>query len=124
MMLAIAAGGAVGALGRHWISTGVQTLAGHPFPLGTLAVNVLGCAILGCLIVLMALVWSPTQEIRAFLTVGMMGALTTFSAFSVEVVLMMERGEWFHAALYIAASVILSVGAMVLAMAGMRWALT
>ena len=122
-MLAIAAGGAVGALGRYWISTAVQTLAGHQFPLGTLAVNVLGCAALGVLIVLMALVWSPTQEVRAFLTVGMMGALTTFSAFSVEVILMMERGEWLHAALYIAASVILSIGAMVLAMAGMRWVL-
>jgi CrcB protein len=123
MILSIAAGGAIGALGRHWISAGVQTLTSIHFPLGTLAVNVLGCLILGALVVLMALVWSPSQELRAFLTVGMMGALTTFSTFSVEVVLMMERGEWLHAGLYVVASVFLSIGAMMLAMAGMRWVL-
>jgi len=123
MILSIAAGGAIGALGRHWISAGVQTLTGIHFPLGTLAVNVLGCLILGALVVLMALVWSPSQELRAFLTVGMMGALTTFSTFSVEVVLMMERGEWLHAGLYVVASVFLSIGAMMLAMAGMRFVL-
>lgn len=124
MILSIAAGGAIGALGRHWISAGVQNWTGVQFPLGTLAVNILGCLILGTLVVLMALVWSPSQELRAFLTVGMMGALTTFSTFSVEVVLMMERGEWLHAGLYVAASVLLSIGAMMLAMTGMRWVLT
>ena len=123
MILSIAAGGAIGALGRHWVSTAVQSLTGIQFPFGTLAVNILGCAILGGLIMAMALVWSPSQEVRAFLTVGMMGALTTFSTFSMEVVLMIERGEWLHAGLYVAGSVILSIGATMLAMAGMRWVL-
>ena len=120
VMLSVALGGAIGAVGRYWISTQVSHMAGMAFPWGTLAVNVLGCAIMGALVELMALVWSPSQELRAFLTVGMMGALTTFSAFSVEVVLMLERDQWMTAALYISLSVILSVGAMLGAMAMLR----
>lgn len=124
MILSIAAGGAIGALGRHWIAGFVQHLTGATFPLGTLAVNVLGCIVLGALVVLMALVWSPSQEMRGFLTVGMMGALTTFSTFSVEIVLMIERGDWGQAGLYVLASVLLCVGAMMASMAAMRWAVS
>jgi CrcB protein len=120
VMLSVALGGAVGAVGRYWISTLVAHAVGAAFPWGTLAVNVLGCAAMGALIQLMAFVWSPPEELRALLTVGMMGALTTFSAFSVEIVLMLERGQWLTAALYIVLSVVLSVGAMLLAMAAMR----
>ena len=111
---------AVGAVGRYWISTQVAHVAGTAFPWGTLAVNILGCAIMGALIQFMTFVWSPSEELRAFLTVGMMGALTTFSAFSVEVVLMLERGQWMMSALYIALSVILSISAMLLSMALLR----
>ena len=123
-MLSVALGGAVGAVGRYWISTQVGHLMGTAFPWGTLAVNILGCAIMGALVQLMAFVWSPPEELRALLTVGMMGALTTFSAFSIEIVLMMERGHWLTAALYIVLSVVLSVGAMLLAMAALRAVLT
>jgi len=124
VMLSVALGGAVGAVGRYWISTQVGHLMGTAFPWGTLAVNILGCAIMGALVQLMAFVWSPPEELRALLTVGMMGALTTFSAFSIEIVLMMERGHWLTAALYIVLSVVLSVGAMLLAMAALRAVLT
>ena len=120
MVLAVACGGALGAVGRHLISSYMQTLAGNSFPWGTLVVNVLGCAILGTLVTVFAHVWSPSQEMRAFLTVGMMGALTTFSAFSLEVVLMIERAQWVMAGGYVAASVILCVAAILLSMAGMR----
>ena len=111
MTLSVALGGAIGAVGRYWISTWVFRAVGGTFPWATLAVNILGCAIMGLLIELMALIWSPTDYLRAFLTVGLLGALTTFSAFSLEVVLMLERGEWFYALLYILASVVLCVGA-------------
>jgi len=124
MILSIAAGGAVGALGRHWIAGGIQSLVGASFPFGTLAVNVIGCCVIGALVVLMAQVWSPSQEMRAFLTVGMLGALTTFSTFSMEVVLMTERGDYFFAGFYVIASVILSVGAVFASMATMRWFLS
>jgi CrcB protein len=120
MVLAVACGGALGAVGRYLISSFMQTVAGNAFPWGTLTVNVLGCAIVGALVTVLANIWSPTQEIRAFLTVGMMGALTTFSAFSLEVVLMIERAQWVMAAGYVAASVILCVAAILLSMAGMR----
>ncbi len=124
MIFSIAAGGAIGALGRHWIAGGIQSSLGLSFPFGTLAVNVIGCAVMGSLVVSMAQFWSPTQEVRAFLTVGMLGALTTFSTFSMEVVLLTERGELLQAGLYVIASVILSVGAVFASMAAMRWILT
>src|SRR5690606_22589213 len=98
----------------------VQSVAGGSFPWGTLFVNVLGSAVLGVLVELMALVWSPAEEVRAFLTVGMLGALTTFSAYSLELVLMMQRGEWISAALYMTVSVVFSVGALLTAMAAIR----
>lgn len=123
MLFSVAAGGAVGAVARYWLSGQFQHLFGNSLPWGTLAVNVLGCAVLGILVQLMALVWSPAAELRAFLTVGLLGAMTTFSAFSLEVILMIETGDWFSAALYVALSVILSVGALMLALVSMRYLL-
>ena len=114
ILLAIALGGAVGAVGRHLVAAQVTQLFGNAFPLGTLTVNVVGSFVMGCLIETMAQVWAPANEVRAFLTVGMLGAFTTFSTFSMEVVLLAERGH--HAAMagYILLSVVLSVGALFL----------
>ena len=120
MVFAVACGGAIGAMGRYFISNYFQTVAGNTFPLGTLTVNVLGCAILGVLFAALSSIWAPSQEIRAFLTVGMMGAFTTFSAFSLEVVLMIERAQWVLAGTYIIASVVLCVGVLLLSILGMR----
>ena len=112
MVMAIAAGGAIGAVTRHYLSHQVVLWAGHGFPWGTLAVNVIGSFLMGVLIELLALAWSPSQEMQAFLSVGLLGALTTFSAFSMDVVLLQERGATVLAALYVGASVALSVGAL------------
>jgi len=111
MTLSVALGGAIGAVSRYWISGFVCEAVGGAFPWATLTVNVLGCSILGVLIQLMALVWSPSEHLRVFLTVGLLGALTTFSAFSLEAVLMLERGDWLIAMLYILFSAALCVGA-------------
>jgi CrcB protein len=119
MVFAVACGGALGAVGRYLLSNYLQT-AGDTFPWGTLTANVLGCAILGLLFGALLNFWSPTQETRAFLTVGILGAFTTFSAFSLEVVLMIERAQWVLAGTYIIASVVLCVGVMLLSMLGMR----
>lgn len=116
MTLSVALGGAIGAASRYWISAFVYKAVGGAFPWATLTVNVLGCAILGVLIQLMALAWSPSGQLRAFLTVGLLGALTTFSAFSLEMVLMLERGDWLNAMLYILLSVVLCVGATIMTM--------
>lgn len=109
ILLSVAAGGAVGAVGRYLIMSQVGHWFGAGFPFATLAVNVLGSFILGSLVEIMALVWSPSEEIRAMLVVGLLGALTTFSTFSMDIYFLMERGEAWSAGLYVAASVLLCV---------------
>jgi CrcB protein len=117
MLVAIALGGAAGALGRHFVAAGMAAMLGSGFPWGTLTVNVVGSFVMGALVETMALAWSPPLEWRALLTVGLLGAFTTFSTFSLDTVTLYQRGETGLAALYIVASFALSVGALV---AGMR----
>ncbi len=123
LILAIALGGAIGALGRHFVAGQVASLLGIAFPYGTLAVNVVGSFVMGCLAEAMAVAWSPSPELRALLTVGILGAFTTFSTFSLEVMLLIERGQPAVAALYITLSVLFSVGALFLGLTIMRAAL-
>ena len=120
MIFAVACGGALGAVGRYLLQNYLQMVAGNGFPWGTLTVNILGCVILGFLFSALLNFWSPTQEFRAFLTVGLVGAFTTFSAFSLEVVLMIERAQWVLAGTYILVSVVLCVGALFLSILGAR----
>ena len=117
LLAAIALGGAIGALGRHFVAAGMIAMLGHGFPWGTLAVNVIGSFAMGALVETTALVWSPSLELRALMTVGLLGAFTTFSTFSLDTVLLYERGETALAAAYIVLSFALSVGAL---FAGMR----
>lgn len=120
----IAAGGAVGALARYGVMVLAAQLWGGAFPWGTLTVNVVGSFILGVLIEAFALVWSAGEGVRAFLVVGMLGAFTTFSTFSLDVVTLYERGAMAAAAAYVLASVILSVLAVFAALALARAVLT
>lgn len=122
-VLYIALGGAIGAVGRYAVVSAVGAL-GHGFPYGTLVVNILGSAILGGLVEVFALYWSPSQELRAMIVVGMLGAFTTFSTFSLDVVTLFNRGEAVLAFAYVVASVVLSVGAFWLGMSIMRQILT
>jgi CrcB protein len=112
MILAVALGGALGSVGRYVIAGTIMRSVGGVFPWGTLAVNVIGGLIMGALIELMALAWSPTPALRAFLTVGLLGGFTTFSAFSLETATMIERGAWGPAGAYVATSVIASIGGL------------
>lgn len=120
LILAIAAGGALGAVARHFVSVQAAAWFGSSFPIGTLTVNVVGSFIMGVLVETMALAWSTSGELRAFLTVGILGAFTTFSTFSLDVATLVERGETLSAGLYVAASVVLSIGALFLGLAVMR----
>ena len=86
IILTVAAGGATGAVARYLLASQIGTWTGGGFPWGTFVVNVLGCAIMGLLTELFALAWSPSPEMRAFLTVGILGGFTTFSAFANETV--------------------------------------
>jgi CrcB protein len=124
IIAAVAAGGALGAVGRHFVVAQVTHWAGNGFPLGVLTANVLGSFAMGLLIELGALVWSPSPELRAFLAVGFLGAFTTFSTFSMDTVLLYERGAIWQCAGYIVASVVFSVGAFFLALGLVRAAAT
>ena len=107
--IAVALGGALGALARYWIVVRFEHWLGAGFPFGTLTANVLGAFLMGVLIELMALVWSPSGELRALLTVGILGSFTTFSALSVDTLMLVEAGAPAQAALYALASVALSL---------------
>jgi len=120
MLLSVAAGGAIGASGRYLVSVLVTRVAGHGFPYATFIENVLGCLLLGALVEFMALHWSPSQEMRAFLVIGVLGAFTTFSAFSLDAVSLFERGQLGLAGIYVAGSVVLSLAGFVAGMMALR----
>ncbi len=117
--IAVALGGALGAVARYLMVGGFEHWLGAGFPYGTLTANVLGSLLMGMLIELLALVWSPSPELRALLTVGLLGSFTTFSGLSLETLLLFEAGTPGLAALYALASVLLSLLAI---FAGMRFA--
>jgi CrcB protein len=109
--LAIAAGGAVGALLRYWVSSGVHVLLGRGFPYGTLVVNVLGSLLMGYLYILMIERLALGAEWRAFALVGLLGAFTTFSTFSIETLLLMEQADYARAMANVLVSVLACVAA-------------
>lgn len=119
-ILAVGAGGAIGAIARHFVAGSVMRVLGAGFPYGTLAVNILGAFVMGALVEAFALRLSLSQTAQAFLTVGVLGGFTTFSAFSLEVALLIERHEWGPAFIYATASVILSVLALFAGLATVR----
>ncbi len=106
--LAVALGGALGALGRWSATSWIQTRTGLAFPWGTLAVNVVGALLLGVAYGAFEQLRLP-PELRAFLTVGFLGAFTTFSTFSYETVLLMQGGHTARAVGYVAGSVIAGI---------------
>ncbi len=120
LLISVALGGAVGAVSRVLMTSAAGHWLGHGFPFGTLIVNILGSFLLGCLIEVMALVWSPGEEIRAFLVIGILGSFTTFSTFSLDTFILIERGNYLAVAGYIGGSVVVSVLAFVLGMAVFR----
>jgi len=120
---AVAIGGALGSVARYATMIGVGRLVGVGFPYGVLLVNVIGGFIMGVLVELMALVWSPSESMRVFLIVGVLGGYTTFSAFSLDVWLLLEKGLYGPAIVYIVASVVLSVAALVVGLTLTRMAL-
>jgi CrcB protein len=112
LMILAAMGGAIGAAARYAVSVGATRFIGHGFPWGTLAVNVIGCLIMGSLVEAIALKYSVSQEVRTFLFTGILGGFTTFSAFSLDFATLVERKEHVMAGLYLGASVGLSIFAL------------
>jgi CrcB protein len=119
-VLAVAAGGVIGAVARYLVYVAVGHLLGTGFPYGTLIVNVVGSFVMGALVETMALVWSTSTAMRLFLTTGILGAFTTFSSFSLDFAILYERRAFALCALYTIASFALSVGAVFAGLQVMR----
>jgi len=113
-------GGGLGASLRHW--TGVWTLRqfGPAFPYGTMTVNILGALLMGVLIGYLSKKGGTQNEVRLFLATGFLGGFTTFSAFSLDVANLWQRGDMTGAFSYAALSVILSLAAVFIGLWLMR----
>lgn len=119
--LLVMAGGAIGAAMRYQLGRFAGRLWGSGWPWGTLVANVSGGLLMGLLAGWLALrAQGSGEQARLFLAVGVLGGFTTFSSFSLETMLMIERGEWTSASLYVLVSVIAAIGALALGLAAMR----
>lgn len=120
-LLAVAVGGAIGGVLRYWISECVSRRMGESFPWGTLVVNVSGAALIGVVAgIAVAQEWPVSGEttLWALLVVGLLGSYTTVSAFSHQTLSLLHRGEPGRAAVNMAASVGLCLGAVAAAYLG------
>ena len=113
-------GGGFGAALRHGVNLASARLIGTAFPYATLFENVTGSLVMGVLAGYFAFKGDLPQGWRLFLTTGMLGGYTTFSAFSLDTALLYERGELALAALYVLASVALSIGGLFAGLALVR----
>lgn len=121
----VALGGALGSVARYACATTAARWLGAAFPWGTLLVNVTGSFAIGLLAVLVAADGRPllAGDARAFLLVGVLGGFTTFSSFSLDAALLIERGAWGPALGYVLGSVALSIGGLFAGLWIMRGAL-
>lgn len=115
-ILAIALGGALGSVLRYGVNVGAVKALGLNFPWGTLIVNVAGSFVIGLMTAIFAGYWKPSPEMRVFIITGFLGGFTTFSAFSLDVATLWQAEDLPQALGYALASVVLSIGALFLAL--------
>ena len=109
-------GGVLGSLARYALSVLGMRLLGQGFPWATLFINIAGSALMGALTGWLVVQGNAPASLRIFVATGLLGGFTTFSTFSLETVLLYERGQLGLAVAYVAASVVIGIGALVLAM--------
>jgi len=119
-ILLVAIGGALGSVGRYLTGLATLRLFGPGYPWGTLTVNLVGGLAIGIFAELIARRFDGSAELRLFIITGILGGFTTFSAFSLEVTAMAERGDWLTALGYVLVSVTLSVAAVFAGLALVR----
>jgi len=107
--LVVFVGAGVGGVMRHFMNIWVARLAGTHFPMHTLVINVTGSLVMGMVTAWFAMKGGATGHLRLFLATGILGGYTTFSAFSLDAVLLWERHEHLLAAYYVGGSVALSL---------------
>lgn len=105
IFLVIAIGGAAGALLRYWMSSGIHAVLGQGFPYGTLAVNISGSVLMGLCYIFLSERMVAGVEWRAGLMIGLLGAFTTFSSFSIETLNLIEAGQSLRAGMNVLLSV-------------------
>lgn len=105
-------GAGIGGMMRHGVNQLALRLVSAGFPFGTLVINVLGCFAMGVTVSVFAQRSGLSQDLRLFLTTGVLGGFTTFSAFSLDAAVLWQRGETGLAALYVGASVLVSLAAV------------
>ena len=113
----VAVGAAIGGVSRYYLTSLIQQRSGFDFPIGTLFINITGSFLLGFLIGYTLRSTAMSTEMRALLTTGFCGGYTTFSAFSLETMLMLNDGKYGRAAGYVALSVGLAIAATFLGVA-------
>lgn len=119
-ILLVALGGGLGASARYLTNLAALRIVGPNFPWGTITVNIIGSFLMGVLIESLARRSGTSMELRSFLATGFLGGFTTFSAFSLDFALMWERGNQWHGAVYLGASVLLSIAALFAGLALVR----
>ena len=113
-ILYVALGGAIGASGRHLLGMATLKALGPDYPYGTMMANVIGGFFMGVLAGWLALKVNGADNLRLFIGVGLLGGFTTFSAFSLDAVLMYEKKAYSALLSYVGGSVILSIGALMM----------
>lgn len=116
----VAVGGAIGSVLRYYVGQWALRLAGPAFPWGTLIVNVVGCFVIGVFAEMIIRRFDASPELRLLLITGFLGGFTTFSAFSLDAISLFERGAVVSGAVYIVASVGLSLAGVIAGLALMR----
>ncbi len=111
-IFAVAIGGAMGAVLRFWVSHGIHALMGRNYPYGTLTVNVVGSLFMGVLYMLLTERLELGPAWRSLILVGLLGAFTTFSTFSLETLHLLDNGEVLKAFTNVVSNVVLCVAAV------------
>lgn len=105
--IAVAVGGAVGAVSRHWLSTLIETYNSSRFPYGTFWVNVIGSFLIGVCFIVFAEKLQLIDQWRPLIVIGFLGALTTFSTYSLAALLLFQQGHYNTVLFYVLSSVLL-----------------
>jgi CrcB protein len=114
--LAIAFGGALGALSRYWLTVSIERFNSTGFPLGTFVVNLLGSFLIGLLYIILMEKLSVADQWRPVIITGFLGAMTTFSTFSLDALLLFQQGQYNTALFYVLSSVMICIFAAYMGM--------